>query len=159
MNSGLSLIMGWLTFTNDPVPTLEGSVYWGRPNVPGNAFYPAGFTNTLAIVGSLYTPPAPATRILDMTNGTLTIMDGDLPANLVYTVALLTNNVVTNLTGLPTNKFSVKFTNSTGAMTVTFRPTGAATDKTVHGTVSQQSTNAAGWFQGTTHTGSILLQP
>ena len=66
---------------------------------------------------------------------------------------------MTNVTGTPTNQFSAKFTNSTGAMSLTFRPTGASSDKTAKGVVGQSQTNAAGWFQGTGATRAFLLEP
>jgi hypothetical protein len=102
-------------------------------------------------------PPVKA-RIINLTNGTLTISNGNLAEPLVYSVTLSTNNVVSKVGDTPTNSFSLTFTNTTGEAGISFRPTGSTTNKTGRGTVLQNGTNAAGWFLGADQSGSFILQ-
>jgi phage/plasmid primase-like uncharacterized protein len=154
--TGEELLLGWITFTNVPPQTLSGVLNWIKASGATKPFYPGGFSNQTAVVGSVYEPGG-----LSLTNGTLTIAGAAQATNLVYTnVTVAGGKLSYSGADNPTNQLSAAFTAGTGAMTLTFRPTGARANLTAQGVVLQMSgTNAAGWFKGTNESGSFLLQP
>jgi hypothetical protein len=159
--SGQGLLLGWITFGNTP-QTPSGTLSWIKTGGPAHTLYSGGFTNlTNAVAGSVYVPP-PASEVLQLTNGTLTIDDPGQGIQLVYTNVSVVSDVLSYPPeGNPSNALAAAFTNSTGAMTVSFHPTGAKTSITALGVVLQNHTSnaAAGWFVGTNQTGSFLLRP
>ena len=60
-----------------------------------NGFYNAGFSNEVTILGSRYTPPALGQRAVNLTNGLVTLQDGNLSAMITNEFLLSTNNKVT----------------------------------------------------------------
>jgi hypothetical protein len=154
--AGEELLLGWITFTNVPPQTLSGVLNWIK--IPGaiKPLYTGGFSNESDVVASFYQPNG-----LTMSNGTLTISGAAQATNLVYTNVNVSGGKLSySGAGNPTNQLSAAFTASTGAMTLTFRPTGARADVVAQGVVLQLSdTNAAGWFLGTNESGYFLLQP
>jgi hypothetical protein len=158
--TGRGSLMGWAAFSNPLPKTVSGVLNWIKPPTAVNTLYPQGFTNAAHILGSEYAPPRAGAPALNLPDATLTLAGGDLAGGpLVFTVGLASNNIITNLTGAPTNHLAVSIVPSTGAMTLTFRPTGAAADIVAQGAVLQNQTNAAGWFFGANQTGSFLLTP
>jgi hypothetical protein len=106
--------------------------------------------------------PKPGGDILTLTNGTLTISDGNLGGPLIYSnLAIVTNKLVNQtMAGNPTNQLSAEFSLSTGVVSLSFRPTGAHTSTVAQGVVLQDNTgtNAAGWYFGAGQSGWFLLQ-
>jgi hypothetical protein len=154
--AGKGSLLGWITFTNVPPQTLFGELNWIKLSGASKPLYPGGFTNQMAIVGSVYQPGG-----LMLSNVTLTISGAAQATPLVYTNFTLSSaKGSNNAVGNPTNQLGATFTAGTGVMTLTFRPTGARTSVTAQGVVLQMSgTNAAGWFLGTNESGYFLLQP
>jgi hypothetical protein len=154
--TGEELLLGWITFTNVPPQTLSGVLNWIKVSGATKPLYPGGFTNETAVVGSVYQPGS-----LTLSNGTMTISGAAQATNLVYTnVNVAGGKLSYSATDNPSNQLSAAFTASTGAMTLTFRPTGARASVTARGVVLQMpDTNAAGWFLGTNESGYFLLQP
>jgi len=96
---------------------------------------------------------------LFLTNGTLTISNGDLASALVYSNLSIAGSKLSNDDpGNPTNKLAVAINPANGTMTVTFRPTGSGRNTVGRGVVLQNGTNAAGWFLGTNQSGYFLLR-
>ena len=105
------------------------------------------------MLGSLYTPGA---GISVLTNGTLTISNGDLAAPLMYSnLTIVDNKVVSPDPGISGNVIP-----GTGVLTLTFRIPGASADTAARGVLLQTNaqTNAAGWFLGPNQSGYFLLQ-
>jgi len=158
--SGQGSVFGWLAFSNLPPKTVSGDLTWFKLSGPAKSLYTNGFTNQGAIIGSVYMPST--TNILALTNGTLTITDPGQNIDLVYTNVTVISNKLT-YTAPPTNQLIVTFTPPSGAITVSFRPTGAKANITAQGVVLQgaptdPSLKAAGWFTGTNETGSFQLR-
>jgi hypothetical protein len=159
-NSGI--LFGWLNFTSGK-PT--GNLNWIKTSpslFPTN--YQAGFTNLNIIVeGSPYTPPAIGVRALEMTGGSVTVIDlNEGPdATLTWDVLLSTANKITKQStlGYATNLLSGTVVGATGSMSMAFRPTGSgAILKIGAGVVMQNATNGVGRFTGTNgYTGSLFL--
>ena len=154
---------GWLTVANDtnntPAQSIVGNnLSWIKISSRAGTLYAGGFTNTnIMILGSLYQPSNP----LALTNGTLTISNGNLGSALVYSnLTIVNNKLVNNDPNNPPNPLSGVITPGTGILTVTFKATGASANTVAKGVVLQDtsSTNGAGWFLGTGQTGYFLLQ-
>jgi hypothetical protein len=153
-------LMGWLTLTNvfdsTPQKTIAGSgLSWIKESGRAGTMYCGGFTNTdITIFGSAYTPP-PAGSGIVLTNGAITLSDGNLSGPLVYT----------NLARLdarpPAGAPEPHLAPATGVLTVVFPPDESGHSTVAHGVVLQNgaSTAAAGWFLGTNYSGSFLFQP
>jgi hypothetical protein len=156
-------LLGWLTLidnpSNNPAQTILGAnLSWIKESSKAGTLYDGGFTNVnIAALGSLYVPPQTGADVLTLTNGTLTISNGNLGGALIYsnlTIAgdKLVNNGPGTLSGV--------IIPGTGVLTVTFRPAGANANTVARGVVLQDDspTNAAGWFLGTDQSGFFLLQ-
>ena len=153
--SGKGSLLGWVNFTNAPPKNLSANLSWIKTNNVSGLLYVNGFTNQVDVMGSLYTPlPNSSTRIINLTTGVISMTDGNLSAPLDFNVSLSTANVVAKTDG-QTNALTVTFTGSTGAMVVTFHPTGVASSYSGKGAVLQNQTNVFGYFLGPNQSGSI----
>ncbi len=154
--AGLSdVIFGWLSFANQAV---SGELTWFKLPTTSKASYSNGFTIQTNVIGSVYAPAPSGTLV---TNGTLTIVDPGQALDLVYTnVAIVSNKL--SYAAPPTNQLTATITASTGAISLSFRPTGARTNLTAQGVLFQDSPSdpslkAAGWFTGTNQSGYFIL--
>jgi hypothetical protein len=150
--SGKGSLMGWLNFTNVPPKTLSGLLTWMKPSTAAKTLYPGGFTNSVAVLGSDYTPPVSGLPLLGFPEVSFTLSGGNFQEPLTLDLGIATNNSVTNFSE-PTNHVAVTFTPATGALTLTL----AHPPVTAKGVVLQDRTNAAGWFLGTNSSGSFLF--
>jgi hypothetical protein len=152
---GHGFLLGWLIFSNEPPQTVSGQLNWIKLPVSGKGLYLGGFTNQAEIIGSAY-----ETSGLALSNATLTIFGAEQSSPLVYTnITVAKGKLSYSGADEPTNQLSATFTAGTGAMTLSFRPTGAKANVTAQGVVLQSGdTNAAGWFLGTNQSGFFLLQ-
>jgi hypothetical protein len=155
---GQGILLGWLT--NAPPQPIAGTLNWVKLSGASKTFYAGGFTNQTDVISSFYKPPSTSKDVLNMTNATLTIAGGDLADPLVYTNVTVAGGKLTfSGPGNPTNQISAAFTAGTGAMTLTFRPTGAKAGVTAQGAVlPMPSPGAAGWFLGANQSGYFLLE-
>jgi hypothetical protein len=152
LDSGNGLLMGWLTFTNEPDRDLDGLLHWLKPSHPGTPFYPAGFTNQIQAAGSAYLF-ATGARVLDLTNGFVLLENGGLPQPISNFFVLGANNKATG-----SNKLSLTFTTATGLFQ------GSATNAdgkslSFSGAVLQKQTNGFGLFLDAPQTGGVSLAP
>ncbi|MDB6026407.1 MAG: C-terminal target protein [Verrucomicrobiales bacterium] len=72
-------LLGWLNFTNNT--DIGGEALWIKTTLsPTNTYYAAGFTNSMLLTGQNYVPPLvpSTTRLITMTTGVITLMDGNL---------------------------------------------------------------------------------
>jgi hypothetical protein len=155
--SGKGSLLGWIIITNQPPQTLDGQISWIKPAV-AKTLYPLGFTNAASVLGSPYTRPAAGAPVLDLTNGTLTLSNGNLTTPLIYTVGLTRGNVLTNTGTSPTNSLAIVLNPTNGLLKVTFRAPGAKTNTVGSGAVLQNQTNALGSFLGPNQSGAIILK-
>jgi hypothetical protein len=58
LDSGGGMLLGWLTFTNEPDRDIDGLLSWFKPSQKAKTLYQAGFTNlTQEAAGSAYALP------------------------------------------------------------------------------------------------------
>ena len=156
---GRGSLLGWIVVNTNPSPavSLSGDVSWIKPGLPAARFYRAGFTNTLALEGSLYQSPD-AGKVLQIDMGTVRVGGGNLSESHTNRVTLGANNKVTNLTtnqplvlnlNLPTGLFN-------GSMTVT--DGGARKKLLFKGALLQRQNFGAGFFPGVDQTGAVWFE-
>ena len=155
---GTNVIFGWLQFTNEPPQTVLGELTWLKLPTMSKVLYSNGFALQSNIIGSLHSPATTNTLV---TNGMLTIADPGQGINLVYTNVSVISNKLTYAT-TTTNELTATITPGTGAISLSFRPTGAKANLTAKGAMLQDSPadpaiKAAGWFGGTNQTGYFIL--
>ncbi len=163
--NGGGLLLGWIDM-NGGAPA--GDLTWIKPggwSSPHNINYTTGFTNTFAISGSVYNPPAVGTRILTSDSNSYVVTASDIGSgtetSLSWIVNLTTANKFVILPGSATNALSLTVKAPTGEIGMKFRPTAAGThsDKVVDGVVLQGTTNMFGAFQNTGTIGGVTVQP
>jgi len=151
-------LLGWVTFTNEPVRTLTGTLNWIKTQInPTNPFYAGGFSNQIELIGSAYTPPI-GTRILALTNATVYLDAGNLVTSQTNDAILNLNNTVT--VGAPNaNLLKVSFDLKTGRLKGSFaHPDNLSQNTPFYGAVLQNQNVGAGNFLGTNQTGAVTLE-
>ncbi len=148
---------GWMTFSNQPVSALGGTMYWFRPAGKTPSVYQTGFSNTASVIGSVYNPADKP--LLALTNGQVTLDGGDLPFPITNQITLTANDTIAiPHTAEDTNKLTLTITKATGAISGTFaNPSNPTKTITVKCVLLQNQTNAVGYFLGNNQSGSILI--
>jgi hypothetical protein len=148
-------LSGWVNFTNSSGFSFEGAAAWFRTNSSGK-LYPRGFTNTLSIIGSTFSPGGAKIPALAFTNLEITLSQGGLPEPLSNSVALeLSGRFLTNGAGV--SKLVLSLVPSTGLISGSFSNPATHLSTPIQGVIFQQQTNGAGFFLGPNSTGSFHL--
>ena len=134
---GNGIFFGWLQFaTNGSGAMSPATVTWLTAFDYTSPTWPNGFNAQPALSGGLYVAPKAGTNVFGATNLTFAVDGGfaslALPDETDFGV---TYNHAKNAF-FDTNKVTITFTPSTGALTGTFYATGAKTSTTFHGVVS-----------------------
>ncbi len=152
----LGSIWGWVNFTNDAI---QGNARWFRVASPETAFK-TGFTNSLSITGSHFSPGTPHFPVLQSTNLLLTVSGGDLPRLLTNDLTLYNGGrLAADGSGISNLTLSVNPATGVIAGTFTDTVTRLRHTSTIKGVVLQQSTNAAGFFTTSNGPGTFTLTP
>jgi hypothetical protein len=147
-------LLGWVNFTNQaPV----GTVSWlSRPNT--NTAVPAGFTNEITLVGSPYTPPPVAPKVLNISTGLVTMVDGELADPLENQIKMAKNSAISVLGG-NTNKLLLGISPANGVMSGKMpHPANPSKFISIRGVVLQNENIGAGYFLGTNQAGAVTLE-
>ena len=148
-------MLGWLTFANHPESDVAGTLTWFGPPRTGLR-YTSGFATQTATSGSKYVPPSgEGTRVLALTNGTVSFAAGNL-VTFTNTIQLSADGKTTNL---GTNKLTLTIQPATGLFTGTVVPPVATKAITFKGAVHQKGSYGSGFFLGTNQTGDVQLSP
>ena len=152
----LGSLSGWITFTNLPGLSLEGSAAWFRTNSSGK-LYPHGFTNAVSITGSTFASGSSKAPILGgATNFQITLSGGNLPSPLTNNATLTpAGKFVTNGPGI--SKLTLSVVPGTGILTGSFLDPATGLTTPISGALMQQQTNAAGYFLSTNAAGQFQL--
>lgn len=155
---GKGSILSEVTVVTDPPPAaLTGEVTWTKPALPAAKYYPAGFTNTLALEGSLYQPPG-TNKVLQIDTGMVRFKRGGLSGAFTNLVTLGGNNKVTNLT---TNQpLIMNLTLPLGLLngTLTLTNDGVRTKLSFKGALLQPQDFGAGFFLGSSQSGRVRFE-
>jgi len=156
---GKGSILSGVTVATNPPPaaSLAGFVTWTKPPLLGARYNPTGFTNRLALEGSIYHPPG-TNKVLQIDMGMIRFDGGGLIDTFTNMVTLGTNNKVSNLT---TNQpLVMTLTLPTGLFngTATLTNQGMRQKLTFKGALLQREDLGAGFFLGPSTSGSVLLE-
>lgn len=147
---GEGSIFGWISLGTDA----SGTVNWFRPAMPGQKFYPAGFTNVIAISGSAW--DGKVNPILNLQNGILSFSGGNLDAFEIPVQFAGRNRFVAS--GANTNKLSMKLSVGSGIFSGRFFHPGLGKTTKFRGAVLQSQNTAGGFFLGADQSGSVRLR-
>jgi hypothetical protein len=153
-------IMGWITIeTNTPAPintnlAPQGSLLWTK-KAWTNQTYQAGFTNSVAVLGSLQKTPPTGQRVLNLPLANVVFAEGNLTQPFTNELTLRTNNAfIVTLPNTYTLKPSV--VTKSGLFKGSFGHSDLATNKTMfYGVMLQDYNYARGMFVGTNKTGLV----
>jgi len=148
---GKGSMVGWLSFTNDGI--IDGQVGWFKQPQPSAKLYPGGFTNSPVALGSSYhfTNGLP---VLGSADGVLSLINGSAQENMTERVGISPDAQDKDQGGV-----KLVFNNSTGLFKGSLRNPSTGQPMSVVGAVLQSQQIGAGYFLGTTGTGSVVLSP
>ena len=152
----LGSLSGWITNAGAG-GAFAGEAAWFRVGTYGK-LYPAGFTNTLSIAGSAFTPGTAKVPALEPTNLVLTIAGGGLSLPLTSALTLYdTGKFLTNGAGV--SKLTLSVAPGTGVISGSFLDPLTLLPATLKGVILQQQSNGAGFFVGASATGRFSVSP
>ena len=153
--SGQGSALGWLAFTNETSSDFRGAVTWIKLSQPASAFYPAGFTNELDAIGSLYrfTNGVP---VLDVSTGQVSLVNGNLVDGVTNVVALSAANKVSNLSS---NQLTLTISASSGLFKGSVTDPSSGRVIPLNGAILQKINAGRGFFPGTNQTGRVFFGP
>jgi hypothetical protein len=149
-------MLGWLTFTNAPASDLGGWVGWFRPVQPSVTLYTMGFAVVTEAIGSRYTPPPAGTRMLNFTNGSVTLSDGNLSSSFTNQVQLTANNTIVNLSD---NGLQLTLGTSSGRFTGKAQDPATGKYLSLKGIVLQKQNAGGGFFLNQNQSGEVFFGP
>lgn len=146
------LLHGTLTFPAVGPSDVAGALLWVKgPPVPGkkpDKTYPAGFSQTLDALGSLYTKPAAGVNALGTGDFNLIFTAGNiLGGSLLVSTDIGANSVVTP-DAPNANSVKLKIKAGPGTFSGSFKPTGNTAAHNFSGVLLQKQTQAYGFFLG-----------
>jgi hypothetical protein len=154
LNGKYGSLSGWINFTNDGFA--GSNVMWFRTNADGK-LYTNGFTNTLTVAGSAFSPDDNA-ALLNSPNLEVILSGGNLADTLSNTVTASANGKFTpsggGILGL-----TLSLNPGSGVLKGSFTGPAATAPAPIKGILLQQQTNAAGFFINGTNSGTFLLTP
>lgn len=151
--AGHGSILGWVRFANQSDSSLTGTLDWFRP-ASNSRSYPAGFSTTVSVIGSLFITPPTSGPLLKWNDGVVQLANGGLADTINIPVNYTSKNLITNTEGDITVRASV---NASGSITGQFTPQGQR-PTTLSGVILPRNGSGAGSFTGTPQNGSFLLQ-
>jgi lysyl endopeptidase len=133
---------------------IHGPLSWIKAQQSAK-YYPDGFDVEVTGIGSLYQKPSTGTRIIDLSDATVSFDGGNLNNPFANSVTIDTNNKVANQSG---NQLTMTFATSTGL----FKGTAKSPDHqnvSYRGAAFQKGNKAYGYFLGTDQSGSVVVGP
>jgi len=153
---GKGSILGWLSFTNEGV--ISGQTGWFKQPQATAKLYPDGFTNSAEVIGSAYqyTNDLP---VLGFTEGQLSLTNGDLAQSITNQIALGPDAQATEQSASNQSADKLTFKTTSGLFKGSVLNPETGKPIAVNGIVLQNQNFGAGFFLGTTESGSVLLSP
>jgi hypothetical protein len=140
--------------TNSPDSDLSGNLVWFKQAQPGARYSPAGFTNTVAMLGSSYLPPDTTHAALNLTSASLAFTNIELGLAFENQITLNPPGTIANLSP---NKVSLSLSKSTGLFTGSVTPPSGGKTWPFSGVLLQKRTMGVGFLLGTNQSGEVLL--
>jgi uncharacterized delta-60 repeat protein len=150
--SGRGSIFGWLSISNNGVNDVSGTLWWIKPGTVGGALYPAGFTNEIDVLGSVYTPVAGGTPVLNLTDDLVVISHGNLQEPFTNSVTLGGDNKITG-----DNQLTLTISPSKGTVTGSFVDPSSSRKRVMKGVALPLQNQARGFFLGSSQGGRLFV--
>jgi len=150
-------LAGWVNFTNLPGSDLSGFVQWIKPKPASGPLYPDGFTNEVAVVGSVYVPPSADGQIFDWTSGQIVVGAGNLATPLTNNITIGPGDQIVNLSGQIEN-LSIKIQGKSGLFEGSFVPPGGGASEKIAGALLQKQNQGAGFFPNDHVSGFVRIE-
>jgi uncharacterized repeat protein (TIGR03803 family) len=143
----------WMSLTNPPDSVLTGDPFiWIKRSVGTDQYYPSGFTNSVAALGSKFLAATNGLAgILKATEGTLVLSDGNLPGPSTNRLTVNNNTITIDAT----DPFALKVALRNGAVSGSFIHPVTHKTTALAGVVLQNQSVARGYFRGTNQSGSL----
>jgi hypothetical protein len=150
-------ISGWLNFSSQMQSDLQGDLIWTKPTITNDAFYSVGFSNSVAAIGSIYNAPTNySNRVLDFSDGTVTLAAGELVQGFAKDIILATNRIIPAPKGVDNLSFNIN--NSVGSFTGTIQLPGYSARIRFRGGLLQKMNAGYGLYLGTNQIGQVALE-
>jgi uncharacterized delta-60 repeat protein len=150
--AGRGSLFGWLTVTNGDVTDVSGTLWWIKPGTVGGLFYPAGFSNEVATLGSRYIAPARGTPVLTLNNGVVILTSGNLAEPLTNSITLGGDNRIVG-----DNQLTLTISPVKGTVSGSFVDPLLARKRIVKGIALPKQDQARGFFLGNDQGGRLLI--
>lgn len=150
---GHGMMQGWIGLTNSPDADLAGDVILVKPDRAAPAFYPAGFTNDVAVVGSRYVRTNP---VFGWTNGVVIFQGGNLSSPFTNYVLLNAKGAVMNLSS---NQLAVKIQSNSGQFSGSVNEPVTGERISFRGVVLQKEGEGFGYFPDAPVSGQVVVGP
>lgn len=150
--TGRGSIFGWLTISNTGINDVSGTLHWIKPGTVGGTYYPAGFSNAIDVIGSIFRPVSAGTPVLNLTDDQVIVSHGNLPEPFTNSVTLGGDNKISG-----DNQLALTLSPSKGTVTGSFVDPLANKKRTVKGIVLPLQNQARGFFLGTTQGGRVFV--
>ncbi len=157
LNRGKGLLLGWLTLINSTTNDIAGLVSWTKQADDTGLLFPAGFTNTLAAIGSRYAPSGPQIGAGSSGNTAVVLEGGYLPSILTTDVLWSGPNHITVGTPNPT-ALALAMSASTGFLKGKFSHPLTGNPLTIRGAFLQKQDLGGGFFFGPNLAGSMTIE-
>lgn len=147
-------LLGWVTISDQSFGDLHGDVNWIKSQQPSNARYPMGFNFTSLLEGSRYTVPEAGERAINLRNGTVTFIGGNLAQEITSSIVLAANNTATFSDGVP---IRLLITPATGLFKGTVERPAESKAIPFQGVLLQKQNRGSGFFLAPTQSGRVSL--
>jgi hypothetical protein len=131
----------------------SASVDWIKPPQATDKLYPGGFTTSVTLTGATL-----AAGFIPAGSNTVTLGGGNLASNIVKTVSIDTNAVVTVLDP-GGDRLAMTLSPFNGQFFGSFVDTTAGLTRQFSGVLVSTNHFGAGYFLGTSQSGFVVLQP
>ncbi len=138
----------------------DGALNWSQPVKIGGKMQANSIETTVQAVGSLFTPSAKGSPLLNFSSAHVTFMNGGLPAPSTTSVTIQGGNKVTPVQP-DANALVCTLNGKTGAFSGSFTFPGIKPCRTFSGVVFLKNPSAAGCFKGPSGAGygAVELMP
>lgn len=155
--AGRGWLWGWLKVNPGQIGgDVSGPLVWRKTGPQAGKPYPNGFEFYPALTGSRYTPATTTNRVLEFSDGILSLTGPSLAAPLTNQVSLAVNNTVVNL---DTNRLTWALVKPSGLFSGTVQPVGESRVLSYKGAVLQSQGYGVGYYLSTNLSGRVYFGP
>ena len=151
------LLHGTATFRDTAgVSDLDATLLWSKQANSADAFYPAGFEASAALVGGKFSAPPIGERIVNLRNALVTVGGGNMAAEISKFATLNSANLLT-IAAPGTSRLAVQIIPVTGLFRGTVVDTQTGATRNFQGAFLQKQNVGSGLFRGVNRTGYVNI--